>query len=227
MSEEEWLTAAEPTEALKWIRDAVGERKARLFMVACCRSIEGFLWIDDHCVRSVTIAERIADGFGTSATLAEANLVMSVEVADHYHRHPVREACFYCTCSEAAEVADKCAYYAAHSAYLTRNWADPDDHSEHVQRCIANASGTQVRLLRCIFGSPFRSVSFDPAWRTSDVVALARGIYEGRAFDRMPILADALQDAGCNNDDILNHCRDTGTPHARGCWVVDLVLGKA
>ncbi len=67
----------------------------------------------------------------------------------------------------------------------------------------------------------------DPAWRTSDVVALARGIYDDRAFDRMPILADALQDAGCNSDDILNHCRDTNTPHARGCWVVDLVLGKA
>ena len=78
----------------------------------------------------------------------------------------------------------------------------------------------------CIFGNPFRPVTFDPVWRTLDVVALARGIYDDRAFDRMPILADALQDAGCDNDDILTHCRDTGTPHARGCWVVDLVLGK-
>jgi hypothetical protein len=69
--------------------------------------------------------------------------------------------------------------------------------------------------------------TIDSAWRTSDVLALAKGIYEERAFDRMPILADALQDAGCTNDDILNHCRDTGTPHARGCWVVDLVLEKA
>jgi hypothetical protein len=68
--------------------------------------------------------------------------------------------------------------------------------------------------------------SIDPTWRTSDVLTLARGIYDERAFDRMPILADALQDAGCTNDDILSHCRDT-TPHARGCWVVDLVLGKA
>jgi hypothetical protein len=80
--------------------------------------------------------------------------------------------------------------------------------------------------LLCIFGNPFRPVTLDPAWRTSDVLALARGIYEERAFDRMPILADALQDAGCDNDDILSHCRDTATPHARGCWVVDLVLGK-
>ncbi len=81
-------------------------------------------------------------------------------------------------------------------------------------------------LIRDIFGNPFRPVAFDPAWRTSDVLLLARGIYDERAFDRMPILADALQDAGCTNDDILNHCRDTAQVHVRGCWVVDLVLGK-
>ena len=57
------------------------------------------------------------------------------------------------------------------------------------------------------------------------VVALARGIYDEKAFDRMPILADALQDAGCDNDDVLSHCRGGG-PHVRGCWVVDLLLGK-
>ncbi len=80
-------------------------------------------------------------------------------------------------------------------------------------------------LIREVFGNPFRPVALDPAWLTSDVLALARGIYTDRAFDRMPILADALQDAGCNNDDILNHCREPGT-HVRGCWVVDLLLGK-
>ena len=55
---------------------------------------------------------------------------------------------------------------------------------------------------------------------------LARGVYEERAFDRMPILADALQDAGCDNPDILNHLRDTNAAHVRGCWALDLVLGK-
>jgi hypothetical protein len=58
------------------------------------------------------------------------------------------------------------------------------------------------------------------------VLLLAQGIYDDRAFDRMPILADALQDAGCDNADILSHCRDASQPHARGCWVVDLILGK-
>ncbi|MCI0701000.1 MAG: hypothetical protein L0241_07950 [Planctomycetia bacterium] len=81
-------------------------------------------------------------------------------------------------------------------------------------------------LVREIFGNPFRPVVVEPSWLTSDVVALAAGIYEDRAFDRMPILADALQDAGCDNNDILNHCRGEG-PHVRGCWVIDALLGKA
>jgi hypothetical protein len=73
--------------------------------------------------------------------------------------------------------------------------------------------------------NPFRPVTVDPAWQTSNVTALAQPIYDERAFDRLSILADALEDAGCDNADILNHCRQPGE-HVRGCWVVDLVLGK-
>ncbi|MCE9566031.1 MAG: hypothetical protein K8U57_28760 [Planctomycetes bacterium] len=83
-----------------------------------------------------------------------------------------------------------------------------------------------VLLLRDVFGNPFRPVAFDKSWLTSTVVAIAQGMYESRDFSAMPILADALQDAGCDNDDILNHCRGSG-PHVRGCWVVDHVLGKS
>jgi hypothetical protein len=79
--------------------------------------------------------------------------------------------------------------------------------------------------LRDIVGNPFRPVAFAPAWRTEAVVALARGMYEGRDFAPMPVLADALDDAGCDHPDILAHCRTPGL-HVRGCWVVDLVLGK-
>ncbi len=82
------------------------------------------------------------------------------------------------------------------------------------------------RFIRDIFGNPFRPVAVDPLWLTSDVLALAKGIYEERAFERMPILADALQDAGCNHDVVLKHCRDEKATHVRGCWVVDLLLGK-
>ena len=80
-----------------------------------------------------------------------------------------------------------------------------------------------IALFRDIFGNPFRPVNFTP-WRTDTAVSLAQQMYESRDFGAMPILADALQDAGCDNDEVLNHCRGQG-PHVRGCWVVDGVLG--
>ena len=83
----------------------------------------------------------------------------------------------------------------------------------------------QADLLRDIFGNPFRPVAFDPTRRSEAAVEIAAGIYEDRAFERMPILAGALQDAGCDHPDILSHCREPGT-HVRGCWAVDLVMGK-
>jgi hypothetical protein len=82
------------------------------------------------------------------------------------------------------------------------------------------------RLVHDIFGNPFRPVTFDADWRTSTAAALAQHMYDSRDFSAMPILADALQDAGCENAEVLDHCRGPG-PHVRGCWVVDLVLGKS
>ena len=90
----------------------------------------------------------------------------------------------------------------------------------------AAESAAHCQIIRDIFGNPFRPVVADPAWFTPKVVVLATSIYSDRAFDRMPILADALEEAGCVNADVLLHCRSEG-PHVRGYWVVDLVLGKA
>ena len=97
------------------------------------------------------------------------------------------------------------------------------DEDYHPKR--ATEGKAQADLIRDIFGNPFRPATFDPSWLTSTVTALAAQMYDSRDFSAMPILADALQDAGCTSDDILNHCRGDG-PHVRGCWVVDLVLGK-
>jgi hypothetical protein len=83
----------------------------------------------------------------------------------------------------------------------------------------------QTRLLLDMIGNPFRPVTLNAEWLTPTVTALAQLVYDERAFDRLPILADALEDAGCNDRAILDHCRCPG-PHVRGCWVVDLVLGK-
>jgi hypothetical protein len=82
-----------------------------------------------------------------------------------------------------------------------------------------------MRLLRDILGNPFRSISFEKSWRSPTATALATGIYQDKAFDRLPILADALEEAGCDDADVLNHCRGPG-PHARGCWVIDMLLGR-
>ena len=85
----------------------------------------------------------------------------------------------------------------------------------------------QANILREVMGNPFRPITLSPDWRTDTALALARQKYELRDFTAMPILADALQDAGCDSADILDHCRDANQMHVRGCWVVDLVLGKS
>ena len=92
-------------------------------------------------------------------------------------------------------------------------------------------------LLREVFGNPFatrrarktdprRGRMFDAGWRTDTVLSLANQMYDSGEFGAMAILADALQDAGCDNDDILSHCRDAKQAHVRGCWVCDLILEK-
>lgn len=98
------------------------------------------------------------------------------------------------------------------------------------QVCLAAwdsiSSQTQVHILHDLFGPlPFRSVTLDRSWRTPSVINLALAIYEHRAFDCLPLLAGALEEAGCRNAEILAHCR-WSWPHVKGCWVVDLILGK-
>jgi hypothetical protein len=118
----------------------------------------------------------------------------------------------------------------------------PTDPPKRPNRLIKTATTLATGLLRIMGGSPqchyeqkpkpnekrtYITAIADPGWLTSTVVALAQGIYTDRAFDRMPILADALQDAGCENAAILDHCRDPKGVHVRGCFVVDMILDKA
>ncbi len=118
---------------------------------------------------------------------------------------------------------------ATHVAYDL--WADWYEYAfPNVREYFAGRPGTlredpRVYLpavMRDIF--PLRPVSINPAWVTSCILAMCRGMYESQNFAAMPILADALEEAGCNNADILAHCRKPGV-HVRGCWAVDLVLG--
>jgi hypothetical protein len=86
----------------------------------------------------------------------------------------------------------------------------------------------QAALIRDIFGNPFRPWQVDPAWLAwceGTIPKLAWSIYQERAFERLPILADALEEAGCANADLLDHLRGPDT-HVRGCWALDAVLAR-
>jgi hypothetical protein len=98
---------------------------------------------------------------------------------------------------------------------------------QHRQQMLQReqVGGEFCNQFRDIFGNPFRPIVVDPAWLTPKVVAIATIVYADRTFDSMPILADALEEAGCVNADLVVHCRGAG-PHVRGCWVIDLLLGK-
>jgi hypothetical protein len=121
---------------------------------------------------------------------------------------------------DAAQGAARLAFKIAHNAIVgaVRAWA-----------AAVAARKTQCDLVRDIIGNPFRpSPALPPAvlaWNDGTVRRIAQGIYEERAFGRLPILHDALLDAGCDDEDLMQHCRSEG-PHVRGCWAVDLILGK-
>ena len=109
---------------------------------------------------------------------------------------------------------------------MTLYWSEAEAKMAHKQ--AAEADTFLCNVIREIFGNPFHPVSLDPTlltWRNGTIPKLAQVIYDDRAFERLPALADALQEAGCHNAEILNHCRQPGV-HTRGCWVLDLLLGK-
>ncbi|WP_227254493.1 hypothetical protein [Frigoriglobus tundricola] len=199
---------------LNYLWSATSERKLRLYGCAACRRIWELM---DAASRGAVVAsEQFADGLISEEQLdlrsaaAEETYEDAVIDNDDLKAHVTHAASYSSSPSLALHVLAE-----ALDAILP---AAPGGATEE---CAAQAD-----LLRDIFGNPFRPIAINPAWLTSDVLALARGIYDERAFDRMPILADALQDAGCDNIDVLNHCRGDGL-HVRGCWVVDMVLGKA
>ena len=190
---------------------AVTGRKLRLFALACCERIETTL-AHPLSRRAMLLVGRHAEGLATAADVRALSHQLMAEF------NARRAGNRY----DAGDADIAAAYYMTLKVFpalaATSALAVVPDRSE--ERL------SQTRLVHCVFGNPFRPFSVDPAWLTSTVVALAEGIYAEWAFDRMPILADALQDAGCENADVLNHCRGDG-PHVRGCWLVDLLTGRA
>lgn len=216
MTETEWLRNYNPDSllaelcSLSALQGPVGQRKFRLLVIANCRTVEEYYCDDPESVARIHLAEQIADGHTSVEWLSQDESLMhdSCAAAQRYARHTTRLALL----SDVFSAARQSCYYVG--------WCREKAQGR-------NTAEVQVRFIRDIFGNPFNPVTFDPLWRTSDVLALARGIYDNRAFDGMPILADALQEAGCNNPLVLAHCRNAGVLHVRGCWVVDLVLNKS
>src|SRR5262249_32691175 len=120
-------------------------------------------------------------------------------------------------------------YFPSNYIWGIRGWGeDAFRDAWMVTKMLLCEGETGAQLLRDLFGNPFRSIHIAPAWlawNDGTVRRIAQAIYDERAFDRMPVLADALEDAGCTERAILAHCRQPGE-HVRGCWVVDLILGK-
>ena len=222
MTEAEWLAATDPLPMLVLIRSRAGDRKLRLFAVACCRSMFATVQVNPWDRDAVVTAERYADGLTDLDELAEA---ASSTTSDWTAAFACAEAASVESAFAAAEHASGNAAWEVGSQVASMADVSDDEHPIAVA-ARGREQTTQTDLLRDIFGNPFRPVTFTPNWRTETVVALASGIYAERAFDRMPILADALEEAGCDHADVLSHCRGPG-PHARGCWVVDAVLGKS
>ena len=238
VTEQEWLKCNDPEPMLAFVKPKASLRKLRLFAVACCNRINPLL-VHPVSRKAVEIAELNADELVSDAerdsVYREADDIRCLlgEVGTGHLDQEFEEE--FAALVRGAGISANAAANAAEEAWGSAE-PNPSDSNIGISAvaavtCLggesvkADEQQAQAALLRCSFGNHFRPVAVDPAWLTSDVRALATGIYQDRAFDRMPILADALQDAGCDNDDILNHCRSDG-PHVRGCWVVDLLLGK-
>jgi hypothetical protein len=217
-----------------------GRRRLRLYACACCRRVWHLLAEEGRA--AVQVAERFADDQARLAELRGANLAarqahsrlmqggeakgLEALPPDRAKRLGLREA------RRAALYAAYCA--SGHTitsqggrAAVSTRLAEVEAAEEPRAASAAHAL-FQCALLRDLFGNPFRPVSADPAWLRWDggtVAKMARAMYDERDFARLPVLADALEDAGCAEAGLLAHLRGPG-PHARGCWALDLLRGE-
>ena len=217
MTEAEWFACNEPGSLIPLSWEKTQGRKILLFGSACCRRIWGLL-IHPATRTAVEVVERYADVGVERFELVEA--AKGARLASglaHEDAEPF---------ASAADPGPASYEMAAHAAYKVAYPARPVGWQlmREAAEAARDASGRlseaaeQVALIRDIFGNPFRPVTFSPSWRTDTVVTLARQMYDARDFSAMPILADALQDAGCENEDVLEPLPGAGTAYAGAGW---------
>jgi hypothetical protein len=230
MTEAEWLTADDPGEMLLYLRGKASRRKYRLFAVACCRRVSHPM-LGARNRTAIEVAELHAEGAVAKEVLVDAHEAAEAEwdrsgTVDGIWRgpvgdNPVRWATtpegYYSPCYHSSNAEEEAALGASDcAAGLNEEYSDELYKLERAR---------QVPLLRDLMGNPFRPAAVDPGWLTPTVVQFAQAVYDDRAFERLPVLADALEEAGCDAPDILGHLRGPG-PHVRGCWCVDLLTGR-
>jgi hypothetical protein len=238
VEEESWLICQDPGQMLGYPPAEFSRRKLELFLCGCCRRLWGVWRLPDDplALSAVEAAERHADG-----AAGDAELLALARTLDSSLRGGAASADVQLVRQAALETARACPELRMHptlARYVTAaaEWARMGGRHGSPGELVLMSdlkvrdweTSGQAALLRDVVGNPFRTVAVDPAWRTwSDglTVRLARAIYEERAFGRLPFLADALEEAGCDDDAILRHCRERAE-HARGCWVVDQLLRR-
>jgi hypothetical protein len=249
MTEAEWLACEEPSRLLASLfarargdKRAAGDERFRRFAIACCRRVAEVLEFGDtyalDCLEiyaTSRLHEAIlkARRFHRPAAADASRALSTVSRADGVTwlraqaRGLATSAVWTCTKSKATQAA--MAYREAAAAMATiKTLGAPIPDSYRYNEWLPPDSAElamQASFLRDIFGNPFRPVEYPPQWPTDTAVALARHMYESCDFSAMPILADALEDASCDDHAILDHCRGPG-PHVRGCWLLDALLNK-
>ena len=213
MTEAEWFATNDLRGMAAHLSRIWSDRKGRLLSCSCLRLVWDELF-DVRCRRAVEVAERFADGSASEyERMVAAGEARDAEKAPSLPSSPLTNHFF-------AVAAKMCLLRKPNAGGVCHFVSAFARGRKGIKMEIAT-------LTREVVGNPFRPIRFHPAWRTETAVLLARRMYESRDFGAMPILADALQDAGCDADDLLAHCRDPHAVHVRGCWAVDLVLGKA
>ena len=218
MTESEWGACTGPEALLGCVKGCASERRLRLFACACVRAAWPWTGEPDH--PAVGAAERFADG------QADAAALLAVRNA------PWSPRTFGFRFGPAKAIVVRAAATATTSPAAWSAARNAADASARIEGTPPEHPREQCDLLRDIIASPYRPVAVCPACLTPQVVALARAAYDRRHLPsgeldqaRLAVLADALEDAGMADPDLLNHLRGPG-PHYRGCWAVDLILGK-
>lgn len=245
MTSQEWRRCKDPLVMIEGLKGIASGRKGILYLCAGCRLIWDLLY-DDCSKIAVEVAERYADGLATDEELWGANWAAECPTFGHDFEpriwrpwgvgvpDSVRNLVKMGVLSEEQLEEDQPEIDPALKSRLlaAASLSEAACTSNPFRSCwwiwyVSRLDWPGDWLLRCVFGKPFLPpISLDPDWLTSNVVTLAEGMYQERGFKRMPILGDALEEAGCGNEDVLKHCRSE-MPHVRGCWVVDLILGKS